>query len=176
MRDVNQDLTRVRGISIRACVVIGAICLERFCRNLAINMEAMRPLLQVYWAFPSTEHITDLDDWRAELKFFWMEDDEEMPPGIIERLNHLGQPIKEDFTSVLNAVAEIGMGDMYGATTDVPWASLIATFAVLERHGIPLPDLEPFRVSASTQSDPWGDPVASEIVQQWRQQFLERAT
>jgi hypothetical protein len=177
---MNPELTNVRGISIRACVVIGAICLERFCRNLAINMGSMKSLLEAYWAFAITEDLTKLDDWRVDLEgsghFFWMESDEEMPSDLIERLNRLGQPIKADFTMILNAVGDIGMGCMYTATNDLPWASLVVTFAVLERYSIPLPDLEPFRISASTQSDPWGDPVASEIVQQWKQQFLERAT
>ncbi len=174
---MNPDLTHVQGISIRACVVIGAICLERFCQTFDIHTESLNTLLKAYWAFATTADITNLDDWRVDLEgsghFFWMEIEEEMPPDLIERLNRLGQPIKADFTMILNAVGDVGMGGMYTAKNDVPWASLMVTFAVLERHSIPLPDLEPFRISASTQSDSWGDPVAPEVVEHWKRLFLQ---
>jgi hypothetical protein len=173
---MNPDLTNVQGISIRACVLIGAICLERFCRNLAINMESMKPLLEAYWAFPSTEHITDLDDWRMGLKFFWWEDEEEMPTDLLARLDHLGEPFKTDFRLILDRVADIGMSCMYGGTTDWPWTNLMETFTILGRYNIPLPDFEPFHVSSSIESHGWGDPVAPEVVEHWKRLFLEQAT
>ncbi|VWB04938.1 hypothetical protein BLA23254_00027 [Burkholderia lata] len=116
--------------------VYAASCLRRYCDANGISHAAIDALLAHLDAIASAG---SLSEWERK--------------GALLELNGRGDPVPagvesalpdgelQRFMTLVEAVVEVGIVDLYGARTDQPLAFLRKAIAVLEQGGISLPPL-----------------------------------
>ena len=145
-------------LSTREKQALGALCLSAFCGHFAIMHSAIEELIthQV-----SLLGAANLPDWEGA--------------GAVLRLNGRGDPMPEDvpaavpaklrdsFFRLVDDTVEIGLIDMYGASTDQPRKYLQKAIELLKAHRIPIPAAESVKVQPRPLRDEWGEPVTESV-------------
>jgi hypothetical protein len=162
-----EDSERYDGIdqiSVRACQVIAAICVDRFCREHGASHPAITAFIQHLWGFATVSN--EFVAWEKSLTRLELHGlGDPIPPGV---LSSIPKVIRSDFAELIEAASEVVMCDAYGAVTDEPHRYLRSAFAVLRRNGISPPDLSEFYVSSFSQNHGLGDPVPTDVLSRWR--------
>lgn len=131
--EITEDL---KNSSSAAIQIYASLCLRRYCELKKISHIAVTELLGHLDSIPESSGLSDWDARGAQLD-----------------LNGRGDPIPEnlrlslpnddlyEFSSLVDSVVEVGIVDLYGASTDLPLKFLDSVLQVLERNSVPFPAL-----------------------------------
>ncbi|RQQ02771.1 hypothetical protein DF107_35275 [Burkholderia stagnalis] len=135
---MNRDelLVKLAGCSSEDKQLYASSCLRRYCELMGISHPAISELLDHLDSIASGK---SLAEWDAK--------------GALLDLNGRGDPIPVslrsmmsgddliEFENLVDSVVEVGIVDLYGAKTNLPLKFLDKAMLVLERRGLPLPEL-----------------------------------
>lgn len=116
--------------------VFGATCLYQYC--VAKGIHSCASVVELIDHLKSISASEDLSEWEAAGAVLQLGGRGDALPGEIESL--LGQKEAVEFGILVECVVEIGIVDMYGASTDLPLQFVRRTIEILERAGIPVPE------------------------------------
>jgi len=113
--------------------VLAAKCLSAFCQHENISHIYIEQFMAYLYAI-DVENLPQWEQEGGELKLNGRGD--LLPDEISQLLNARNKP---SFVNLLNAVAEVGLADMYGATTNSADLYLEKCFKILKEHSVAIP-------------------------------------
>lgn len=168
---MQQSATHTGRMNVRAMQAQGALCLAAYCAALDIRHAAVTELLS---------HLLDLltsDDLPA-----WEQ------RGTLLNVGGRGDPVPEDvdalvppelrheFAVLVEFVVEIGIADMYVASSDDPRRFLQKSMEIVEARRIDVPDVSdqlPADRPDTASDDTWGEPMPPETSATIRKRCLD---
>ena len=158
----------MKPLSNRQMQAWAALCVQRYCATRGIRHPDIDALIQ---HLASILVAADLPEWAAELGRL--------------RISGLGDPIpsdvlaavprrhQESFHKIVEFAVEVGMSDMFGASTGEPLRSMNGCRDILSTEFIKAPDLETVAVF-DPEPLPWGNPATADAYAQFqRKNFTE---
>ena len=154
------NITKYAGMTNRQLQIYAAVCVWEYCNSLRISHESIGELLRHLVGLASAEY---LPDWEQN--------------GCGLAITGRGDPIPEDvmalvpvdsqrsFFELIEAAVEVGIVDMYGATTYQPARFVGRCIAILEEAGLKPPMLGPVR-RLGGNGDGWGTALRPDQVEQ----------
>ena len=158
-----------RDLSTREKQAYGAWCLHRFCKAKRIAHRCIDELI---------EHLlsilihSPLDGWERKEAGLELCGRGEPLPKALE--TQLPDDVRADFARLVDFVVDIGVGDMYSASTMQPLNDLLRILAILDDHGVERPDRAVFfkdRTPRGTDTPDWGETYSPERYEQVRALF-----
>ncbi len=142
--------------SIRQMQLHAAICLWNFCSHLKISHPSIDELLRHLCSIMTA---SNLADWERNGAMLVITGRGHLMPEDVMRV----VPVEEfkDFFHLVECVVEVGIVNMYGATTEEPRQFLIECTDILRSKGIMLPDSEVI-LTRQADTDAWGSPITQE--------------
>jgi len=138
--------------SIRDKQVAGAIALLLFCERFKIHHEGLAELINHLFDITIAVH---LGKW--EQKGLIIEIIGRGEPVADTVLQGLDKFVKDDLSGLIEFVTEIGIADMYGATTNQPSLFLEKALQVLKKNNIEF-NLPPEIFVSENNDTAWGQP------------------
>ncbi|MBB5363672.1 hypothetical protein [Deinococcus humi] len=169
MNDANPNSRRrvrtfkraIADISIVGRVAIGAVSLQRYCVARGIQHYEVDRLIEYCFEFTT---ITDPIVW-ANLTPPLASSCVELPDDLA---HSIGKDHVEEFNTLRREVMSIAYCDFFAGVSDASRRHLLAVFQILIHAGVPLPDVEAFKVSAFAERGGWGNPVSPDTLSSWR--------
>lgn len=153
-----KDLYRM--IPTRKKQAFAALCLAKYCSANKIFHFTISELIEHLLSILIYHNLSDWEDKGTKLKITGQGDPlpdslkEIAPKDKLDKLNHL-----------IESVVEVGIVDLYGATTDEPYKFLKECLRILEKNKISPPNVEEiFKLTKddNEKGDGWGDPISHE--------------
>ena len=130
-------------ISIIGRVAFGITCLERVCEAWEIRGFHMERFIEHLWDFTSSE---DLSTWENDI-LKMLPEVEGVGYLYAEAFGfqYLDQEYQNRMALLLDDIVQIGRGNLYsGFVSSISREPLIRVATMLEKAGIPVPDIKPF--------------------------------
>jgi hypothetical protein len=158
-----------RDLSTREKQAYGAWCLYRFCKAKRIEHRSIDELIDHLLSILIE---SPLDEWeRKEGRLELCGRGMPLPKALEAQLP---ADVRTDFARLVDFVVDIGVGDMYAASSMQPLADLIRILGILDDHGVERPDRAVFfkdRTPRGTDTPDWGDRYSRERYEQVRALF-----
>jgi uncharacterized protein (TIGR02996 family) len=139
----------------RSLQIAGALMVERFCQRYEISHPALWAWIDQLWQIGTTN---DLPAWHRKDAI------DPLDEGV---LCACPAAFKETLRALITVVDEIGITDLYGATTNEPRALARQARQIVELYGIKTTDLTPLSWGLANKLG-YGDPIASTQFDSWR--------
>ncbi len=141
----------LKGLTVRQLQFYAAVCLKTYCIDRGISHSSIDALIchQVSLATAKS-----LPDWEQSGSRLELGGGDPVPDEIMA-------PIPADdrrlFYELVDCSVEVGIVDMYGASTDQPSRFAARCIAILDELGIDRPAIGPIRrLAAGHKTDSWG--------------------
>lgn len=158
-------------LSTRELQAYGAACLARFCADKGIDSPHVCDLVGHLVDVLTTDNLPAWESAGARLALAGRGD-----PLPSELREAIGDEISDEFERLVSLVVEIGLVDMYGASTDEPLEMLTRALDLLQRCGVRAPPTsEVFAGGSMKNVRGWGPAVThsqSEHVRTWLRNAL----
>lgn len=126
----------LKRLSNRELLAYAALCLHQFCRAKQIEHPCIDELIEHLL----TMLISDtLDGWERKLAGLDLSGDGDPIPAELEAL--IPGDILDDFCRLVDYVVEVGVGDMYAASSEGPLNDLLRCLEILDANGVERPDV-----------------------------------
>jgi hypothetical protein len=144
-------------LSIREMQAYGARCLFLFCANYGIIHTSIDKLIFHLASMLSATNLSEWDRHGASLDLTGRGD---AIPNDLSMI--LPQCLKEDFHHLVDSVVEIGISDLYGTNTELPFMFTKMAVDILTKHNIRAPSLcDIFDCSMKkNQNNKWGRAIS----------------
>ncbi len=140
----------IEKFGIRQMQAYAALCLYQFCCHLDIKHSAIDELVNHLLKILYVENLPDWEQSGAELDITGRGDP--LPDDVA---SILPESHYDDFESLVECAVEVGIADMYGASTEQPKSFLKKCIDILDNAGVGLPTTE-FVSKYRANNDPWG--------------------
>lgn len=121
--------------NVRQMQAYAALCLRQFCENWAIRHEFINELVLHLMQIMTAQDLSEWEQRGAVLKITGRGDP--LPIGVID---NIPTDILDDFNNFVELCVEVGIVDMYGASTEQPLNFLEKCIDILKRNNIEFPD------------------------------------
>lgn len=140
-------------LNVRQMQAYAALCLWQFCENLGIRHEAIYELVMHLLSIISAK---DLPEWEQRGTSLCITGRGDPLP--VDVVDNIPSNILDDFTDLVENCVEVGIVDMYGASTEQPSNFLKNCIDILQRRNVepPSPGLI---IKYGRGNNAWGAPV-----------------
>ena len=152
-------------LSVIARQCIAAICLRRFCEKYTIAGPEIDAFVEHLWGVATVAS----DDFVG-----WEQGFQDLPastwagPVPESLLANVPESVRADYLQLADAAIESSADTWYCSGIGATIAAFGTVVAICQRHGIPLPPLQPFLVSSPTVRNGWGNRPTLAELQNWR--------
>jgi hypothetical protein len=164
----SEYLRQARELSLTARLAVGLHCFSRYCKRHELVLSLIDKFLDDLWEFPLAygQRWAEWEEHHSELVYSGLGDP--LPVGLEPVLKARGIDPGE-FHRFVSDVMEIVFSSFYGAAdSDFSYKCLAAVIEVTRREGIELPPLGRFSGSKFADRAGWGEPIAQEERDAWR--------
>lgn len=152
-------------LSIRQLQLYAAVCLRIYCNSRGISHAAIDELISHLFDLSIAK---SLPDWEQRgLKLEIIGRGEPIPESVMAIVPDSD---RRSFSELVEYSVEVGIVDIYGATTELPYKFACECLSILEGTGISKPSLEPV-CRLGVEEDEWGDAYRSDEIDQVLQEY-----
>ncbi|WP_444936439.1 hypothetical protein ACJJIW_00375 [Microbulbifer sp. JMSA004] len=146
-----------KDLNVRQMQAYAALCLLIFCDHIRVTNSAITELIKHLLSMSTANSLPDWEQAGTEIAITGRGDP--VPVEVDEAIPH---NFKDTFNSLVECCVEVGIVDMYGASTEQPRMFLEKCICIVQNLGLELPPVESL-VKLGKGEDAWGKPV-SEVV------------
>ncbi|TMP82321.1 hypothetical protein CWB73_05380 [Pseudoalteromonas phenolica] len=141
-------------LNVRQMQAYAAICLLIFCDHIRITNNAITELIKHLLAMSTAKSLPDWEQAGTGIAITGRGDP--VPAEVDEAIP---ENYKATFNTLVECCVEVGIVDMYGASTEQPRLFLEKCIGIVQSLGLELPPIESLDKLAKGE-DEWGEPVS----------------
>jgi len=145
-----------RKMTVRQMQVGAALCLWKFCLTMKINHTSIDELLCHLFSVATAE---DLAEWDTRGSLLAVTGRGDPIPEIV--LKAVPEEHVDSFQRLLESCVEVGIVDLYGASTGLPAKFFGDCIRTLQREHVEVPNMAAIQEYCKG-AEPWGEPVQCE--------------
>jgi hypothetical protein len=143
-------------LNVRQMQAYAAMCLLIFCNHIQVKNNAISELIKHLLAMLTAKSLPDWEQAGTAIAITGRGDP--VPTEVDEAIP---ENYKDMFDTLVECCVEVGIVDMYGASTEQPEMFLEKCISVVQNLGLEVPPLECFG-KLGNGGDHWGEPVSEE--------------
>ncbi|MDX5405749.1 MAG: hypothetical protein LPK11_01740 [Chromatiaceae bacterium] len=141
-------------LNVRQMQAYAAICLLIFCNHIRVTNSAITELIKHLLAMSTAKSLPDWEQAGTGIAITGRGDP--VPAEVDEAIP---ENYKDTFNTLVECCVEVGIVDMYGASTEQPKMFLEKCIGVVHNLGLELPPIEVLD-NLGKGEDAWGEPVS----------------
>lgn len=141
-------------LNVRQMQAYAAICLLIFCNHIRVTNSAITELIKHLLAMSTAKSLPDWEQAGTGIAITGRGDP--VPAEVDEAIP---ENYKDTFNTLVECCVEVGIVDMYGASTEQPKMFLEKCIGVVHNLGLELPPTEVLD-NLGKGEDAWGEPVS----------------
>lgn len=141
-------------LNVRQMQAYAAICLLIFCNHIRLTNSAITELIKHLLAMSTAKSLPDWEQAGTGIAITGRGDP--VPAEVDEAIP---ENYKDTFNTLVECCVEVGIVDMYGASTEQPKMFLEKCIGVVHNLGLELPPIEVLD-NLGKGEDAWGEPVS----------------
>ncbi|MCP5162862.1 MAG: hypothetical protein H6999_04080 [Hahellaceae bacterium] len=140
-------------LNVRQMQAYAAICLLVFCDHIRVTNSAITELIKHLFSLSTAKSLPDWEQAGTGIAITGRGDP--VPAEVDEAIP---ENYKNTFNTLVECCVEVGIVDMYGASTEQPRMFLEKCIGIVQSLGLELPPIESLDKLAKGE-DAWGEPV-----------------